>query len=64
MSISVELKEIKRKLETLESMIRLILEKRIPEDEPLTDEIEAIESEDELISLEEAKKMLENEGGG
>ncbi|RLG42016.1 MAG: hypothetical protein DRN78_03620 [Thermoproteota archaeon] len=60
MSTSVELNEIKKKLETLESMIRLLLERGIPEDEPLPDEIEAIESEDELISLEEARKSLED----
>ena len=60
MSTSVELNESKKKLETLESMIRLLLERGIPEDEPLPDEIEAIESEDELISLEEARKSLED----
>ncbi len=66
MSTSVKLEDIRRKLETLESMVRLLLERGIPEDEPLPDEVEAIESEEELISLEEAKKLLktsEEKGG-
>ncbi len=53
---STELEEIRRKLDTIESMVRLLLERGIPEDEPLPDEIEAIESEDELISLEDVRK--------
>ena len=64
MSASVKLEDIKRKLETLESMVRLLLERGIPEDEPLPDEVEAIESEDELISLENAKKLLNSEEKG
>ncbi len=56
---SVELEEIKRKLETIESMVRLLLERGIPEDEPLPDEVEAIESEDELISLDTIRKKGE-----
>ncbi len=58
---STELEEIRRKLETIESMVRLLLEREIPEDEPLPDEIEAIESEDELISLEDVRKGREEE---
>ncbi len=61
MFTSVKLEDIKRKLETLESMVRLLLERGIPEDEPLPDEVGAIESEDELISLEDAKKLLNSE---
>ena len=64
MPTSVKLEDIKRKLETLESMVRLLLERGIPEDEPLPDEVEAIESEDELISLEDAKKLLNSEERG
>ena len=56
---SVELEEIKRKLETIESMVRLLLERGIPEDKPLPDEVEAIESEDELISLDTIRKKGE-----
>ena len=52
MPASVKLEDIRRKLETLESMVKLLLERGIPEDEPLPDEVEAIESEDELISFE------------
>ncbi len=53
---SIELEEIKRKLEKIESMVRLLLERGIPEDEPLPDEVEAIELEDELISLDAVRK--------
>ncbi len=64
MPASVKLEDIRRKLETLESMVKLLLERGIPEDEPLPDEVEAIESEDELISLEDAKKLLNSEERG
>ena len=64
MPASVKLEDIRRKLETLESMVKLLLERGIPEDEPLPDEIEAIESEDELISLEDAKKLLNSKERG
>ncbi len=40
------------------------MERGIPEDEPLPDEVEAIESEDELISLEDAKKLLNSKERG
>ncbi len=64
MPASVKLEDIRRKLETLESMVKLLLERGIPEDEPLPDEVEAIESEDELISLEDAKKLLNSKERG
>jgi len=64
MPASVKLEDIRRKLETLESMVKLLLERGIPEDEPLLDEVEAIESEDELISLEDAKKLLNSKERG
>ena len=64
MPTSAKLEDIKKKLETLESMVKLLLERGIPEDEPLPDEVEAIESEEELISLEDAKKLLNSEEKG
>ncbi len=45
-------------------MVILLLERGILEDKPLSDEIDAIESEEELISLEDAKKMLKSNEGG
>jgi len=42
----------------MESMLRFIIEKNIEEEEPLPDEIEAIESKDELVDLDEIKRKL------
>ena len=42
----------------MESMLRFIIEKNIEEEEPLPDEIEAIESKDELVDLDEIKQRL------
>ena len=53
-----EIKEIKERLARLESMLRFIIERNIEEDEPLPDEIEAIESKDELIDINEIKRKL------
>ena len=53
-----EIREIKEKLTKLESMLRFIIERNIKEEEPLPDEIEAIESEDELIDINEIKRKL------
>jgi len=53
-----EIKEIKERLARLESMLRFIIERNIEEEEPLPDEIEAIESEDELIDINEIKRRL------
>jgi len=53
-----EIKEIKEKLARLEPMLRFIIERNIEEEEPLPDEIEAIESEDELIDINEIKRRL------
>lgn len=40
-------------------MLRFIIERNVEEEEPLPDEIEAIESEDELIDINEIKRKLE-----
>ncbi len=56
--ISLEIKEIKGRLNRIESMLYFIIERNIEETEPLPDEIEAIESEDELIDLDEIKQKL------
>jgi len=53
-----EIKEIKERLARLESMLRFIIERNIEEEEPLPDEIEAIESKDELIDINEIKRKL------
>jgi len=53
-----EIKEIKERLARVESMLRFIIEKNIEEVEPFPDEIEAIESEDELVDLDEIKRKL------
>ena len=53
-----EIREIKERLARLESMLRFIMEKDIEEEEPLPDEIEAIESKDELMDLNEVKRKL------
>ena len=53
-----EIREIKRKLLQIESMLRLIVEKNLADEEPLPDEVEAIQSRDELIGLDEIKKRL------
>jgi len=53
-----EIKEIKERLAKLESMLRFIIERNIEEEEPLPDEIEAIESKDELIDINEIKRKL------
>jgi len=53
-----EIKEIKEKLARLESMLRFIIERNIGEEEPLPDEIEAVESKDELIDINEIKRKL------
>ena len=42
----------------MESMLRFIIERNIEEEEPLPDEIEAIESKDELIDINEIKRKL------
>ncbi len=53
-----EIKEIKERLARLESMLRFIIERNIEEEEPLPDEVEAIESKDELIDINEIKRKL------
>jgi len=53
-----EIREIKERLARVESMLRFIIEKNIEEEEPLPDEIEAIESKDELVDLDEVKQKL------
>ncbi|BAN89833.1 hypothetical protein [Aeropyrum camini] len=53
-----EIREIKERLAKLESMLRFIIERNIQEVEPLPDEIEAIESKDELIDIKEIKENL------
>ncbi len=53
-----EIREIKERLARVESMLRFIIEKNIEEVEPLPDEIEAIESEDELVDLDKIKRKL------
>ncbi len=53
-----EIQEIKERLARMESMLRFIIEKNIEEEEPLPDEIEAIESKDELVDLDEIKQKL------
>ena len=53
-----EIKEINERLARLESMLRFIIEKNIEEEEPLPDEIEAIESKDELIDINEIKRKF------
>ena len=54
----VELREIREKLEKLETMLRFIIERHVEEDEPLPDEAEAIKAEDELVDLREVKEKL------
>ena len=55
----LEIREIKERLARVESMLRFIIERNIIEEaEPLPDEIEAIESEDELVDLDEIKQKL------
>ncbi len=54
----LEIREIKERLARVESMLRFIIEKNIVETEPLPDEVEAIKSEDELVDLDEVKRML------
>jgi len=53
-----EIKEIKERLARMESMLRFIIERNMEEEEPLLDEIEAIESKDELIDINEIKRKL------
>ncbi len=53
-----EIREIKERLARVESMLRFIIERNIEEIEPLPDEIEAIESKDELVDLDEIKRKL------
>ncbi len=53
-----EIKEIKERLARLELMLRFIIERNVGEEEPLPDEVEAIESKDELIDIDEIKRKL------
>jgi len=53
-----EIKEIKERLARLESMLRFIIERNVEEEEPLPDEIKAVESKDELIDINEIKRKL------
>ena len=53
-----EIREIKERLARVESMLRFIIERNVEEVEPLPDEIEAIESKDELVDLDEIKRRL------
>ena len=53
-----EIREIKERLARVESMLRFLIEKNIEEEEPTSDELEAIRSEDELVDLDEVRKML------
>ena len=57
-SASTEIEEIRRSLRNIESMLRYILERNIEEDDASPDEIEAIEMDDELISLDKLRKSL------
>lgn len=58
-----EIREIKRRLAQIESMLRLVVEKSLAEEEPLPDEVEAIQSRDELVDLDEVKrKLLKGQG--
>ncbi|BES80465.1 hypothetical protein [Pyrodictium abyssi] len=52
------IREIKRRLAQIESMPRLVVEKNLAEEEPLPDEVEAIQSRDELVDLDEVKRKL------
>jgi len=54
----MEIRELKERLARVESLLRLLLERHVQEDEPLPDEIEAIESKEELVELEEIKERL------
>ncbi len=54
----MEIRELKERLARVESLLRLLLERDVQEDEPLPDEIEAIESKEELVELEEIKERL------
>ncbi len=56
-----ELRAIREKLEGIEAMVRALLEREIEEDEPLPDEIEAIESDDEPLELDELRKRIARE---
>jgi len=56
--------ELKQSLAAVESMLRLLLERSILEEEPLPDEVETIEAEDELVELEKLKKELAKKKGG
>ena len=62
--ILVEIREIKERLEKLETMLRFIIERHVEEDEPLPDEAEAIMTRDELVDLDEVKKRLLKRGQG
>ncbi|RUM47752.1 MAG: hypothetical protein DSY37_01435 [Hyperthermus sp.] len=53
-----EIREIKRRLAQIESMLRLVVEKDLAEEEPLPDEAEAIQSRDELVDLDEIRRKL------
>jgi len=39
-------------------MLRLVVEKNLAEEEPLPDEVEAIQSRDELVDLDEVERKL------
>ncbi|MCD6509689.1 MAG: hypothetical protein J7L11_04780 [Thermoprotei archaeon] len=54
----MEIRELKERLARVESLLRLLLERDVQEDEPLPDEVEAIESKEELVELEEIKERL------
>ena len=54
----MEIRELKERLARVESLLRLLLERHVQEDEPLPDEVEAIESKEELVELEEIKERL------
>lgn len=53
-----EIREIKKRLARIESMLRLMVEKNLSEEEPLPDEVEAIQSRDELVDLDEIRRKL------
>lgn len=53
-----EIREIKERLIRVESMLRFIIERNIEEAEPLSNEIKAIKSKDELVDLDEIKQRL------
>ncbi|MEM2940026.1 MAG: hypothetical protein QW304_00520 [Thermoproteota archaeon] len=57
--IEVSLREIKEELREIRLLYKELVERLIPVEEPLSDEKEAIESNDEIVSEEELLKALD-----